>query len=136
MRVLVTLLLVLAPAAVWSGDRPADRAEDRLKMGVEAAREGYWQEALMRFEEANRLDPSNAEVLNNMAVAYEAIGRWDDARVAYEQALQLEPGAREIRKNYRQFEEFQESFVKRPKKKGGDANTPEEHGGEEGSDDA
>lgn len=109
--VVLALLAATLPAAA---ERPERAAEEQLEMGYEAARRGYWQEALDRFEDANRLDPGNAEVLNNMAVAYEAVGRWDDARVAYEQAMQLDPTASRIRKNYQRFEDFYASFVARP----------------------
>ena len=84
---------------------------DQINFGVRMAERGLWSEALFRFEQAQRMGGSNdAEVLNNLAVAHEALGRFDDALGFYRQALALAPGNRDLKANYDRFVSFYESF--------------------------
>jgi len=113
-RLLVGVLLGLSVFS-WgcaSGSGGAGlSAKDELKLGYKAARRGYWQEALYRFELAQGKRPQDPEILNNLAVALEAVGRYDDARGVYEQALSIAPGDRHLRRNRLQFEEFYTTHV-------------------------
>ncbi len=86
-------------------------ASDELKEGVRAARRGYWQEALYRFERADRLSPQDGEILNNLAVALEAVGRYEDARALYARALAADPGDRYLGRNKVLFDEFYSTYV-------------------------
>jgi tetratricopeptide (TPR) repeat protein len=86
-------------------------ARDEMKEGYRAARRGYWQEALLRFENANRLDPGEVRILNNLAIALEAVGRWEEAAEVYEQARTIDGSDSKLRKNYRLFKEFYEAYV-------------------------
>jgi Flp pilus assembly protein TadD len=93
-----------------------------MREGVKAAQRGYWQEALFRFERARNVDPKDAEVLNNLAVAFEALGRYGEALATYKQAIQDTPKSSIIRKNYARFAEFYTSYAKGVKpKEGSDA---------------
>ncbi|MEM7481324.1 MAG: tetratricopeptide repeat protein [Acidobacteriota bacterium] len=74
------------------------------------ARRGLWNEALFRFQQAQRLEPSSFRVMNNLAVAYEATGQFDEALEAYQGALAASPNNRELRRNYSRFIEFYQSF--------------------------
>lgn len=103
--VLVAMVTVSFPA--WGGDP----AGDSLDKGYQAARRGYWQEAMAQFELASRLAPGNAEAWSNLGVALEAVGRWDEAGVAYRKALEIEPGNSKIRKNVALYNEFYASYV-------------------------
>lgn len=85
-------------------------AKEQLSFGVKMARRGLWSEALFRFKQARRLDPSNARVLNNMAVAYEALGHFDKALETYQEAVRLQSTDRDLRKNYSRFVEFYRAF--------------------------
>lgn len=91
-------------------------AHDQLRFGVKMAQEGLWSEALFRFEKARSLDPGNARVLNNIAVALEAAGRYEEALEAYREALRLAPGNRDLERNYASFLDFYQSF--RPPEEG------------------
>lgn len=89
-------------------------AAEQVEFGVEMARRGLWNEALFRFEAARSLGGESATVLNNLAVAYEAVGRFDDALEAYRAALRVDPMHRRLRQNYQRFVEFYQGFRPRP----------------------
>jgi len=94
---------MLAPA-------PAGAAESQLGFGVDMAKRGLWSEALFRFRQAEKEAPSNPRVLNNLAVAYEAVGLFEEALETYKAALKADPANRELRRNYARFIEFYQSF--------------------------
>src|SRR5262245_31651767 len=92
-RLLPTLALSLgcaltlgAPAVAEKADRAA---KEQLSFGVDMARRGLWNEALFRFEQVRKSLPNDPRVLNNLAVAYEAVGRFEEAETLYNQALQV-----------------------------------------------
>lgn len=110
---------------VDAGNPDAKEASAEMKFGFKAARRGYWQEALMRFEHANELTPNQARILNNIAVAQEANGLFEMALLTYQEGLALEPNNGTLRRNYVRFQEFYASYVAVP-----------EEVAEEGADDA
>lgn len=87
------------------------QAKEELEFGYKAAKRGYWQEALERFELADELTPNQPRILNNLAVALEANGRFDEARAMYGVALVLDPSNSALKKNFNRFEEFHKTFV-------------------------
>ena len=107
-----SLLTVLAALlGCGGGGARTHTPEDQLQFGVQMAERGLWSEALFRFEQAQRQGQGNdAEVLNNLAVAHEALGRFDEALEHYRQALALAPGNRDLKANYDRFVSFYESF--------------------------
>ena len=109
--------LVLTASSCASGGAPARRAEDQLKIGTKAAQRGYWQEALFRFERAEEAEPGDAETLNNIAVALEALGRYDEALTTYKRALEIDAKNTMIRRNYARFAEFFTSYARGVKPK-------------------
>ncbi|MEP0774027.1 MAG: tetratricopeptide repeat protein [Acidobacteriota bacterium] len=119
--VLVATAIAATGCAGSSGGRPAAAAE--VRQGLQAASRSYWQEAHFRFSAAHRLEPDNPAVLNNLAVALEALGRYDEALQTYKRALELAPANRSIRRNYARFAEFYTSFARgaKPKEGVGDA---------------
>ncbi len=90
---------------------PARQAAEQMEFGFKAARRGYWQEALQRFELADELTPNQARILNNIAVALEANGRFVEARTTYKAAIALNPTDSAARRNFERFEEFYASHV-------------------------
>lgn len=103
----------------------ADPAAQQLEFGTDMAKRGLWSEALFRFRQASQLDPGNARILNNVAVAYEALGLFDEALETYREALAASPSDRELRENYSSFVDFYQNF--RPETDDGGA-TDEESG--------
>jgi tetratricopeptide (TPR) repeat protein len=92
----------------------AKQAGEEMEFGYKAAKRGYWQEALERFELADELTPNQARILNNIAVALEANGRFDEARTTYQAALALDPSSSALKKNIARFEEFYAAYVVEP----------------------
>jgi tetratricopeptide repeat protein len=113
---LVSLALVLAlPLASChsSGGRtvPTTSAEAQMSFGVKMAEHGLWSEAYFRFQQAQRLEGADQpRLINNLAVASEAMGKFDDALAYYKQALQLDPSNPDLKGNYDRFVSFYESF--------------------------
>jgi Flp pilus assembly protein TadD len=89
-----------------------------MEFGVKMARKGLWSEALFRFEQAERLDPSNPRILNNLAVAFEATGQFEKALDQYQKALRASPNDKTLRRNYARFVEFYQNY--KPDQEGGD----------------
>jgi len=104
-------VLLLGACASGGGGSSGPGASDEMKLGIKAAKRGYWQEALTRFQRADEKKPHNADVLNNMAVALEAVGRYDDALRTYELAMAIDPSSRNLRRNLVFFNEFYDSYI-------------------------
>jgi Tfp pilus assembly protein PilF len=73
-----------------------------LAFASEMARKGLWREALFRWERVLAQRPDDPRLLNNVAVAREALGDREGARQAYERALQLTT-EREVEDNFIYF---------------------------------
>lgn len=111
---LVSLALVMAlPLASCGSSRgTVVTAEEQLRFGAEMAQRGLWSEAFFRFQQARQLagGAAEAKVLNNLAVASEALGKFDQALAYYKQAVALAPGEADLKANYDRFVSFYESF--------------------------
>ena len=90
--------LIALAAAAPAASRAAEVAE-LLRFGTDMARAGNWREARFRWERALKDDPGDARIVNNLAVAHEALGAAEEARALFDQALQLAPNDRRIRDN-------------------------------------
>jgi Flp pilus assembly protein TadD len=106
--VIVIACLLLAGCATSGGGRVVG---DSMHLGYKAARRGYWQEALERFRRANAAAPDDVRVLNNLAVALEAVGRYEEALATYESALAIAPNDRSLKRNHESFKEFYDSYI-------------------------
>lgn len=115
-RVGATLVLVtiISAGAVLAGNPDAKEASAEMKWGFKAARQGYWQEALMRFEHANELTPNQPRILNNVAVAQEANGLFEMALLTYQEGLSLDPKNNALRRNYMRYQEFYANYIAPP----------------------
>jgi Flp pilus assembly protein TadD len=110
----VMLVATLSSGVVVAGDPNAKEASAEMKWGFKAARRGYWQEALMRFEHANELTPNQPRILNNIAVAQEANGLFEMALLTYQEGLAIDPSNNALRRNYTRFQEFYATYVAVP----------------------
>ncbi len=111
---LLVLAATISIGTAVAGDPNAKQAEAEMEWGFKAARRGYWQEALMRFEHANELTPSQPRILNNIAVAQEANGLFEIALLTYQEGLALDPNNNALRRNYMRFNEFYASYIAPP----------------------
>lgn len=110
----LVLAATISTGITFAGDPNAKEASAEMKWGFKAARRGYWQEALMRFEHANELTPNQPRILNNIAVAQEANGRYEMALLTYQEGLALAPNNSALRRNYTRFQEFYASYIAPP----------------------
>lgn len=85
------------------GGRSARAVTADMAFAAEMAEGGLWREALYRWERALVDRPDDPRVMNNIAVACEALGQFDRARALYAQASTLARD-REIRSNRQLFE--------------------------------
>ncbi len=112
-RVLATglvLSLVVSFSGCASTPEAAANAADQKAYGAKMAQQGFWREALFRFERAAKLAPDDPEILNNLAVASEAVGETARALAAYKRALELRPDDAKIKRNYARFAEYYTSL--------------------------
>lgn len=116
--ILTLAILPLLLTACGGGYGRPEQPGSQLAFGVDMARRGLWSEALFRFHQAERLDPNNPRVYNNLAVAYEATGDFDKALEYYQRALRAAPDNRELRANYTRFVEFYQGFKPQEQKDG------------------
>lgn len=132
-KILIPLLVLglVVPAAVVAQRTPG--VEAQLDFGVDMAKRGLWSEALFRFQQAEKISPGNPRILNNLAVAYEAVGRFDDALDYYQRALKASPSNRDLKKNYSDFIQFYQGFKPDEQQS---ADEPPDDAGAAGSDSA
>ena len=108
MTLVISLLAVVLVGA--KKKQPSNTSASQLAFGVEMAKRGLWSEALFRFKQASRHEPGNSRILNNMAVAYEALGNFEKALNVYQEAIKSDPTNRELKRNYSRFVEFYRAF--------------------------
>lgn len=111
---MLALAAIIFAGAAFAGNPDAKEASAEMKWGFKAARKGYWQEALMRFEHANQLTPGQPRILNNVAVAQEANGLYEMALLTYQEGLSLDPNNNALRRNYSRYQEFYASYIAPP----------------------
>lgn len=107
---LVALSLCLAGAAAGQDKKTSASVESDVDFGVKMAQRGLWKEALFRFQQADLQQPNDSRLLNNIAVAYEAVGAYDKALETYKKALQANAADRELKQNYSRFLEFYQAY--------------------------
>ncbi len=110
----LVLAAIFSIGIAFAGNPDAKEASAEMKWGFKVARQGYWQEALMRFEHANQLTPGQPRILNNVAVAQEANGLYEMALLTYQEGLSLDPKNNALRRNYMRYQEFYASYIAPP----------------------
>ena len=118
-RVLTILFLFGATAASSAADARTD-AKKQVQFGITVAQRGLWREAIYRWERAVQIDPTYAEALNDLAIAYEHEGDLEKARVAYEKALEIDPNNAAIKQNYELFKEINDRTTRKDSQDSGD----------------
>jgi hypothetical protein len=108
---LLALAALVAPLWACGGNPAPHDASSQMRFGVQMAQRGLWSEAFFRFDQARRMGGGNdPQLLNNLAVASEAMGQFDTALEYYRQALALAPGNADLKGNYDRFVGFYEAF--------------------------
>ena len=112
-HVLAAALLLLVSSPLARADDAREAAKKHVEFGISVAQKGLWREAIYRWDQATKIDPSYSAAFNNLAVAYEHEGEFEKARKAYERALELEPENQMIRQNYELFKEINDRTSRR-----------------------
>jgi hypothetical protein len=99
---LVWAALTSAGFHTSAGEKP----KRTLQFAAEMAKVGNWREAQFRWEGLARTDPDNPRILNNLAVAAEALGDPENAREYYARAVAAGHGDDRIAENKRRFDRF------------------------------
>jgi hypothetical protein len=73
--------------------------DELLRFGTQMARSGNWREAKFRWEQGLRKDAADPRLLNNLAIAEEALGSPDRARELFKQAAAAAAGDSRIHDN-------------------------------------
>ncbi len=108
-RAVAAVVLSAFAAGEWacsSGGTTDTAWKTENAYGSEMARKGFWREALFRYEKAAAERPNDAQIQNNLAVAYESTGDTTRALAAYKHALELAPQDVKIKRNYARFAEY------------------------------
>ena len=122
----LTLAVFLSAPSLAGEDGPG--MDQEISFGVQMAKRGLWSEALFRFKRAAEQRPGDSKVLNNLAVAYEAVGQYDNALLAYKEALKADSANRELKRNYSRFIEFYQAFKPAGEETAGDQEAQQETG--------
>lgn len=98
----LTVLLALGP---FAADLPAAKvkAGATLRFAADMAKRGNWREARYRWNLVASEQADNPRLLNNLAVASEALGEPEVARDYYEKALAAAGDDERINDNHRRF---------------------------------
>jgi Flp pilus assembly protein TadD len=105
LAVAAAVATMLGTGAVQAASARGELRE-QWEFGIEMARRGAWKEALFRFRRSVEIDPDNALLRNNLAVAFESIGDYRSAGREYRRALELDPKNERIRTNHDSFQTF------------------------------
>jgi tetratricopeptide (TPR) repeat protein len=91
LRAKAILVLALQLVAVSQSVFSQQTAEDFLTKGIGLAEQGKYDEAIKAFDEAIRLNPSDAMAWNNKGLALYAQGKYDEAIKSYDEVIRLKP---------------------------------------------
>ena len=100
-----TILIVLA-VIFTTGLALGKPPSDALLFAAEMAAKGNWREAMFRWRTAQKSDPDDPALLNNLAVALEVRGETDEAGELYARISELSPANPGIAFNIRNFNRF------------------------------
>ncbi len=102
------LVWVLSASSVVVAAPVEPDFQSLLRFGAEMAKKGNWREARFRWEQALSIRPNEPHVLNNLAVAHEALGDAPGAHDLYGRALRLAGEEPDIVANLSSLKRFEE----------------------------
>ncbi|MCP3981660.1 MAG: tetratricopeptide repeat protein [bacterium] len=100
------LVVALCAALGSGGVQAGKKTKETLRFAADMAKSGNWREARYRWRMIEREQPDNAHILNNLAVAAEALGDEAEARDYYRKALAAADGDSRIHDNHNRFARF------------------------------
>ncbi len=103
MKRIARVLALFLTLSLVAGCGHRARVRDYRDYAYRAAQAGLWREARLRWEQVRELTPDDPDILNNLAVAHEALGENLRARELYESAMALATDDEEIRDNLLEF---------------------------------
>ena len=83
---LIMVSVVACDASVYTSE-----GDEHYKQGLDLQRERRFEEAIVKYDEAIRLDPSYAEAYGNRGSAYYDLGKFDQAIQNQDSAIRLDP---------------------------------------------
>jgi len=69
---------------------PLCSGDDYFRLGLSLSKAGHWQEALVAYKEALRLNPNNPETYLNLGFVYYELGYDREAQNAFDKASRLQ----------------------------------------------
>ena len=96
---ILSLVLVLASCASKSASKAKDEAALHLQIGTTLFTNKKFPAALTELLIAEKLDPENSTVQNNLALTYFVRDRFDLAEIHVDRAVKLNPNYTEARNN-------------------------------------
>lgn len=103
---LIIFFLLFSPIAGQQVNKnSSEYAKKQIELGIKAAQEGFWNEALFRWKKACEIDFNNPAAHNNLAIAFEQAGLFELALQEYEIAFRLAPNEPSIKANISSFKE-------------------------------
>ncbi len=99
-------VLTLALSAFGLPVPAGGKTQPLMKFATNMAKRGNWREAHFRWRTASDRDPDNPNILNNLAVSYEALGDREMASSLYKQALARSGGNPTVEGNAQRFLRF------------------------------
>lgn len=98
---------------LYGADSATEEVKLQVKFGVQAAKDGHWDEAIYRWKKSVLLDPNNLMGHNNLAVAYEQMGEYDLAMEEYQTAFKLNSQSDVVKNNLDRFRDFYKKYQSR-----------------------
>lgn len=95
--ILVFILLISGCVSNRAADK--ERALLHMQIGTGFLSSGHYPSAMAELLEAERLDPSNPDILNNLGLAYFVRGRQKQAEEKFRRAVSEKPGFSEAKNN-------------------------------------
>ncbi len=108
MKKIVLILLVLSLSVGCASTRTADKADSNnspiyslvlMREGSQLLQQGRYEEALKKFNDAERIASGNATTQNMIGLCYLNLSRNDQALAAFNKALSLVPNFTDARNN-------------------------------------
>jgi len=93
------LLLAFALVGCASSGNKKEKAELHLRIGTSHLTQGHYPLALQELLEAEKLDPENEVVQNNLGLAYFVRNQYEAAEKHFHRALELNPKYSDARNN-------------------------------------